>query len=121
MAEYKLGEAEMRFAQIIWDNEPIASGELAKISEQEFQWKKSTTYTVLKRLCERGIFQNEGGQVTSLITKQMFQAKQSEEIIDESFGGSLPSFVAAFTSQKKLSDKEIEEIKKLIEGIDKRN
>lgn len=115
MAEYRLGEIEMKFAEIIWRHEPIPSGELAKLSEQELAWKKSTTYTILKRLCERGIFQNKDGVVTSLVSKQMFQAKQSEAFVEDAFAGSLPSFVAAFVSQKKLSKDEIRQLKKIIE------
>ena len=115
MAEYKLGEIEMRFAELIWSNEPIPSGELASLSLKELNWKRTTTYTVLKRLCDKGIFQNEKGMVSSLVSKQLFQAKQSEEFVEDAFGGSLPNFVAAFVSQKKLSKKEIEELKRIIE------
>ena len=115
MAEYKLGEIEMRFAELIWENEPIPSGELASLSQKELNWKRTTTYTVLKRLCDKGIFQNEKGVVSSLVSKQLFQAKQSEEFVEGTFGGSLPSFVAAFVSQKKLSREEIEELKRIIE------
>lgn len=115
MAEYRLGEIEMKFAEIIWSNEPIASGELAKLSLEELSWKRTTTYTVLKRLCDKGIFQNEKGVVTSVVSKQSFQAKQSGEFVEEAFDGSLPDFVAAFVSQRKLSKKEIEELKKIIE------
>lgn len=115
MAEYGLGEVEMRFASLIWDNEPIASGELAKISEKELGWKKSTMYTILKRLCAKGIFQNKKGIVTSLISYQEFQAKQSEKFVIEKFKGSLPSFVAAFCSRKKLSKDEVDELRKIIE------
>lgn len=118
MADYGLGEVEMKFAAFIWNNEPLPSGELAKISEKELGWKKSTTYTVLKRLCEKGIFQNVKGTVTSLVSFQEFQAKQSEKFVDEKFQGSLPSFVAAFCSRKKLSRKEIEELKQIIEEGD---
>ena len=115
MAEYKLGEIEMKFAEIIWNNEPISSGELAALSLKELSWKRTTTYTVLKRLCDKGIFKNEKGMVTSLVSRQLFQAKQSEEFVEGAFGGSLPNFVAAFISQKKLSDEEIEELKRIIE------
>lgn len=115
MAEYRLGEVEMRFASLIWSNEPISSGELAKLCEKELNWKKSTTYTILKRLCERGIFQNDRGTVTSLISFQKFQAKRSENFVEETFQGSLPGFVAAFCSQKKLSKEEVEELKKIID------
>ncbi len=104
MSEYTMGAVEMRFAEIIWEHEPVASGELVKLCEKELNWKKSTTYTVLRRLCQKG-FTSENGTVTSLMSRQMFQARQSEEIIEESFAGSLPDFVAAFTSRKKLSRK----------------
>lgn len=115
MAEYRLGEVEMKFADIIWENEPIASGELVRLSEQKLNWKKSTTYTILKRLCERDIFQNIDGVVTSKISKEQFQLKKSEAFLNENYGGSLPSFVAAFASRKKLSKKDIESLKKIIE------
>ena len=115
MSEYRLGEIEMKFAELIWSKEPISSGELATLSLKELNWKRTTTYTVLKRLCDKGIFQNEKGVVTSLVSKQLFQARQSEEFVEGAFGGSLPNFVAAFVSQKKLSPKEIEELKRIIE------
>ena len=112
--EYRIGEIEMKFAEMIWANEPIPSGELSHMAEGELHWKKSTTYTVLKRLCEKGIFQNEKGIVTSKISHADFQAKQSEIFVEESFRGSLPSFVAAFCSRKKLSEEEVEELQRII-------
>ncbi len=115
MVEYRLGEVEMRFADIIWKNEPLSSGELVKLCEKELNWKKSTTYTILHRVCERGLFQNEGGRVTSLVTKEEFFAGQSEQFIDDAFHGSLPGFLAAFTKRRKLSEKEIKELKEIIE------
>lgn len=115
MPEYRLGEVEMQFASMIWEREPIASGDLVKLCEKELNWKKSTMYTCLKRLCEKGIFRNEKGVVTSVFTKKEFVAKQSEQFVSETFKGSLPSFVAAFCSQKKLSKEEIVELKKIIE------
>ena len=115
MAEYRLGEVEMRFATLIWENEPIASGELAKLSEKELNWKKSTTYTILKRLCERELFQNVGGIVTSLVSKQLFLAKQSEQFIEDNFEGSLPGFITAFTSGRKLTRKEIVDLQRIID------
>ena len=115
MAEYKLGEIEMKFAELIWSNEPIPSGELASLCLKELNWKRTTTYTVLKRLCDKGIFKNEKGVVSSLVSKQLFHAKQSEEFVEGTFGGSLPDFVAAFVSQKKLSREEIDELKRIIE------
>ena len=115
MAEYRLGEIEMKFAEIIWNNEPLSSGELAKLCQEELSWKKSTTYTILRRLCERGIFQNNDSVVTSLLSKEEFQAAQSEKFVEETFSGSLPQFLAAFSMRKKLSDKEIDEIQKFID------
>lgn len=114
MIECRIGEVEMKFAKLIWENEPIASGELAKLTEKELNWKKSTTYTVLKRLCEKGIFQNEKGIVTSKVSFQDFQVKQSEMFVEESFKGSLPRFVAAFCSNKKLSKTDVEELQRII-------
>lgn len=114
MAEFKLGEVEMRFADIIWKREPLSSGELVKICEKELNWKKSTTYTVLRRICDRKLFKNENGIVTSLVTKEEFLAGQSEKFVEETFQGSLPKFLTAFTKRKKLSNKEIEELEKII-------
>ena len=110
----KLGVIESRFADIIWKNEPLSSGELVKRAAEELEWKKSTTYTVLKKLCERGIFQNENGTVTSKMSKEEFNALQSEDFVNETFGGSLPAFLAAFTSRNKLSEKETLELVQLI-------
>ena len=118
MEEIRLGAVESRFADIIWQNEPLSSGELVKRCESELGWKKSTTYTVLKKLCQRGIFQNEKGTVTSLMTKDEFNSRQSERIVEDSFGGSLPAFVAAFTKRKKLSQKEIQQIRKMIDSFE---
>ena len=115
MIEYKLGEVEMKFAEIIWENEPLSSGQLVKLCEDKLQWKKSTTYTILRRVCERGLFKNEEGMVSSNVTKQEFLSNKTEQFIEETFQGSLPGFIAAFTSNRKLSDEEVEELKKLIE------
>jgi predicted transcriptional regulator len=115
MMEYKLGVIEMRFADIIWENEPLQSGELVRLCEKELGWKKSTTYTILRRLCERGLFQNQEGSVTSLLSKEEFAARQSEEFVEEAFEGSLPRFLAAFTRRKKLTDQEIAELQRIIE------
>lgn len=117
MQDIKLGIVESSFSDIIWENEPLSSGELVKLCEQKLNWKKSTTYTVLKKLCEKGLFQNEGGQVSSLISKQEFQALQSEQFVSETFGGSLPAFIAAFASSKKLSQDEIKEIHAMIDSL----
>lgn len=117
MEELRLGAVESKFADIIWNNEPIPSGELVKLCNQKLEWKKSTTYTMLKRLCERGIFKNENGVVSSILTKEEFGAAQSERIIEDTFDGSLPAFIAAFASRKKLSAKDVEEIQKMINEI----
>ena len=114
MSELRMGAIESRFADMIWQNEPVTSPELVKLAAKELDWKKSTTYTVLKRLCERGIFQNNDGTVTSLISKKDFYAVQSEKFVEEIFSGSLPAFLAAFTTRKKLSDAEINELQELI-------
>lgn len=116
MGEIKLGVVESRFADIIWNNEPMTSRQLVEMAKNELDWNKSTTYTILRRLCERGIFQNENGTVTSLISKNVFFAVQSEQFVDETFDGSLPAFIAAFTQRKKLSKKEIEEIQAMIDA-----
>lgn len=115
MEQYKLGEMEQKFAELIWENAPIGSGELAKLCEKAFVWKRTTTYTMLKRLCDRGLFINKNGTVEALMTKEEFQAAQGEQFINETFDGSLPRFLAAFSRRKKLSDKEIMELKKLID------
>lgn len=115
MREYKLGEVEMKFADIIWEKEPLSSGELAKLCEEKLGWKKSTTYTILKRVCERELFVNEGGVVTSLVSKQEFLSNKSEQFVEETFAGSLPSFVAAFTAGRKLSEEEVKELQEIIE------
>ena len=115
MEPYKLGEMEQRFADMIWEQAPIASGALAKLCEEAFGWKRTTSYTMLKRLCERGIFANQGGTVTVLMSKEEFQAAQGEQFLNENFNGSLPQFLLAFSRRKKLSGQEVEELKKLIE------
>ncbi len=113
----KMGALESRFADIIWKNEPLASGQLVKLAQQELNWKSTTSYTVLKRLCERDIFQNQGGTVTSRISREDFYAMQSERFVEETFSGSLPAFLAAFGSRKKLSEEEVEELKRVIDGL----
>ena len=116
MPEYKLGEIETRFAELIWANAPVPSGELVKLAEKELGWKKSTTYTVLRRLCEKGIFVNANGAVVQLVQKAELYAAQSEEFVQENFAGSLPAFLTAFTSRKKLTEEEIAAIVRIIEG-----
>ena len=111
-----LAPIESIFADIIWENEPINSGKLVKLSEEKLNWKKSTTYTVLKKLCDRGIFINEESTVRSLISREDFYSLQSEIFVEETFEGSLPMFLTAFSRRKKLSDKEIDELYKLLEN-----
>ena len=115
MIEYKLGEVEMKFADIIWENEPLSSGQLVNLCKDILDWKKSTTYTILRRVCDRGLFKNEEGIVSSNVSKMEFLSNKSEQFVEETFQGSLPGFIAAFTSQRKLSDEEAEELKKIIE------
>ncbi|MDI9513885.1 MAG: BlaI/MecI/CopY family transcriptional regulator [Bacillota bacterium] len=115
MKRYKLAESEERFAELIWQNEPIGSGDLVKLSEKEMNWKKSSTYTVLKKLCEKGIFKNENAVVTSLISRDEYYARQSIWFVEDTFGGSLPRFLTAFISGKRLSRQQAEELKRLID------
>ena len=115
----ELGEVQMQFARLIWEKEPVGSGELVKLCADEFGWKKSTTYTVLKKLCEKGLFQNEDGVVSSKISQEEFYTRKSEEFVEETFGGSLPAFLAAFTSRQKLSKKELDEIREIIDKAKK--
>lgn len=114
MGELQMGAVESRFADIIWQNEPIATGELAKRSEELLSWKKTTSYTVLKRLCDKGIFRNDKGVVTSVISRAEFYALQSEKFVAETFEGSLPAFLAAFTKRKRLTAEEVAHLRKLV-------
>lgn len=118
MEQCKLGEMEQRFADMIWENAPIASGQLAKMCADAFGWKRTTAYTMLKRLCDRKIFDNSDGMVTALMSREEFQAARGEQFINENFEGSLPLFLAAFSRRKKLGAKEVEELKRLIEEYD---
>ena len=115
MREYRLTDMEEKFADIIWRNEPIKSPDLVKLCEVELKWKKSTTYTVLKKLCEKGIFQNENAVVSSLIVKDEYYAKQSIRFVEDTFGGSLPKFLTAFIGAKSLNKRQADELKKLID------
>lgn len=115
MKEYKLTESEERFAELIWKNEPIGSGDLVKLCETEMNWKKSTTYTVLKKLCDRGIFKNENAIVSSLIKKDTYHSRQSIRFVEDNFGGSLPKFLTAFINGRGLSKQQAEELKRLID------
>ena len=115
MEQFKLGEMEQRFADLIWAQAPIQSGQLARLCEEAFGWKRTTSYTMLKRLCDRQIFRNSNGIVEMLMTKEEFQASQGESFIKEHFNGSLPQFLTAFTKKNKLDRQEIAELKKMIE------
>lgn len=115
MEQYRLGEMEQKFANIIWEKAPISTGELTKLCEAEFQWKRTTTYTMLKRLCDRGLFANEGGRVVVKTGREDFRGAQGQQFLEDTFEGSLPKFLAAFSRRRKLGEKEIEELKKLIE------
>ena len=118
MEPYKLGEMEQKFADLIWENEPVPSGELVKLCERAFGWKRTTTYTMLKRLCLRNIFENEKGIVKARMTKEEFLAAQGEQFLEEHFDGSLPKFLTAFSRRRKLGSQEISELKKLIEDYE---
>lgn len=117
MSELKLGMVEARFADIVWGNEPLTTKELVSLCEKELNWKRTTTYTVLKKLSERGIFKTENSVVTSMVSKNEFYAIQSEKFVDDTFAGSLPAFIAAFSSRKKPTAKELEEIKKMLDSF----
>ena len=121
MKDIELGAVQERFADIVWANEPLGSGELVKLCEKELGWKKPTTYTVLRKLCEKGLLQNEDGLVTTLMTREDFYSAKSEQIVEDSYEGSLPAFIAAFTSRKKLSNAEVDEIQKMIDEFKKGN
>ena len=119
MKDIELGTVQERFADIVWANEPLGSGELVKLCEKELGWKKPTTYTVLRKLCEKGLLKNEDGVVTTLMTREDFYSAKSEQIVEDSYEGSLPAFIAAFTSRKKLSNAEVDEIQKMIDEFKK--
>lgn len=117
MNDFSLGAVESRFADIIWANQPLSTQELTRLCEAQLQWKRTTTYTVLKRLAERGLFCNEGGQVSALVSRDEFYARRSQQFVEESFGGSLPAFLAAFAARKPLTEDEVAEIRRLIEEV----
>ena len=117
MGDYKLGEVESIFADIIWNNEPLSSGRLAQLAEARLVWKRTTTYTILKRLCEREIFRNQGGTVSSLISRKEFYAVQSEKFVEDYFSGSLPAFLTAFGSRKRLDKDQIDQLQAIIDEM----
>lgn len=118
MEDLKLGVVETRFAELVWAKEPINSGDLVKLCAKELEWKKSTTYTVLKKLCDKGIFQNVNGIVTSILSQKEFQSRQSKRFVKDTFSGSLPAFIAAFAENNGLSDQDISEIRKMIDAYE---
>lgn len=118
MPEMQMGTVEARFAEIIWSHEPVTAAQLAKNAEGELGWKKTTSYTVLKRLCDKGIFQNEKGCVTSLISREQFHAMQSEKFLEETFEGSLPAFIAAFTKRKAVSREDLAAIRQMLDAYE---
>ena len=117
--EFEIGAVQEKFVDLIWKNEPLGSGELVKLCEKELNWKKPTTYTVLRRLCEKGLLQNQNGEVTSLISRDTYYSAKSERVVEDSYEGSLPAFVAAFLSRGKITKKEADEIQKMIEDYRK--
>ncbi len=121
MDDTRLGAVESQFADIIWKNAPLSSRDLVKLCQQQLEWKKSTTYTVLKKLCDRGIFQNEDGLVTPLVSRQEFHARQSQRFVEETFQGSLPAFISAFASGKKLSPQDVSDIRRMLDEYGKEN
>jgi len=119
MEQYKLFDAEYKFVNLIWENEPINSTELVKLSLDKLGWKKSTTYTVLRKLCERGILKNENATVSAAVKKEDVQKYESETIIKKAFDGSLPQFLTAFLGERKITEKEAQELKRIIEEATK--
>ncbi len=117
MSIARLGMVESRFADIVWENAPLSTKELVTLCKNELDWARTTTYTVLKKLCDRGIFKTENSEVSVLIGKNEFYAIQCEQFVDEYFGGSLPAFIEAFSTRKNISDKEKDEIKRIIENF----
>lgn len=115
MEKYRLGEMEQKFAELIWQRAPVSTRELTALCGQEFSWKRTTTYTMLKRLCDRGIFANENGIVMARMGREEFFAAQGEQFLEDGFEGSLPRFLAAFSRRRRLSDKEIAQLQKLID------
>ncbi len=118
MAEIQLGVIEARFADMIWEKEPVTSSELVKLAAEAFTWKRTTTHTVLKRLCDKGLFENNKGNVTSLISRSQFYSMQSRKFVEDTFEGSLPAFIAAFTKNRTLTAKEAAEIRKMIDSAE---
>lgn len=118
MSELQMGAVEARFADIIWSNEPITAAQLAKKADEALKWKKTTSYTALKRLCDKGIFRNDGGVVTSVISRDEYQARQSQRFLEDTFDGSLPAFLAAFTRKGLISASELAQIRRMLDAYE---
>ena len=116
MATSKVFESEYRFCQILWEQEPVNSTQLVKLCKERLGWSKGTTYTVIRRLSQRGILKNENATVTALVTKEEVQMAEFDELVEKTFDGSLPQFIATFTKYKKLSEKEIDAIQQMIDA-----
>ena len=115
----KIHEGEYRFCMIMWEHEPVTAVELVRLCQEQLGWKRTTTYTVIKRLAEKGVLRNDNGMVTSLISKDTVQASEIDELVEKKFGGSLPAFVAAFTKRKNVSEEELDEVQRMIDRIRK--
>lgn len=115
----KIHESEYRFCLILWKHEPVTAAELVRLCQEQLGWKRTTTYTVIKRLGERGVLKNENGTVTSLVSKKEAQAFEIDELVEKKFEGSLPAFLAAFTRRRKMSEKELNEVQQMIDRIRK--
>lgn len=121
MKSIELGDIQLKFAEIVWESEPVSSGKLVKLCEEKLNWKKPTTYTVLRKLCEKGVLRNDNGTVTSVISKGGYYQQKGRQVVDDYYKGSLPAFIAAFTDQNELSAREIDEIQELINKYKKDN
>lgn len=115
MSEYRLAETESKFADLIWENEPLTSGELVQLAAEALNWKKSTTYTVLRRMCARGLFRNENGVVTSVVSRDEYDSITTERFVQDAFDGSLPRFLAAFAGRRKLRADEAAALRRMID------
>lgn len=113
----KIPESEYRFCLIMWEQEPVAATDMVKLCQEQLGWKRTTTYTVIKRLGERGVLKLENGVVTSLVSKEEAEASEIEDLVEKKFGGSLPAFVAAFTKHQNVSEKELDELQRMIDRI----
>ncbi len=115
MSELQMGTVEARFAKLIWDNEPVTASELAKLAAVELSWKKTTSYTALKRLCDKGIFRNDSGTVTSILREEEYYARRSHQFLEDTYQGSLPAFIAAFAGDRRISKSDLAEIRKMLD------